>query len=221
MTVEASSTANAAAVILVGGRSSRMGRPKAALLFDGVPLLTHLVRRIATRFPEIVVVRAPGQELPLPTDDADSSSVVGGSSLVVVEDAVTEQGPVAGICAGLTAVQRPLAYVVTCDVPFLDPDLGVWMASLADGYDVVVPEWEGRLNPLQAIYRTRVLPLLEEQLAAGRRRPVDLYERVPVRTVSEAEIRARDPEGRTFLNMNTPEEYERAVALWREQTACA
>jgi molybdopterin-guanine dinucleotide biosynthesis protein A len=91
------------------------------------------------------------------------------------------------------------------------------MAALADGYDVVVPEWEGRLNPLQAIYRVRVLPLLEEQLAAGRRRPVDLYERVAVRTLSEEEIRVVDPEGLTFLNMNTPEEYERALALWRER----
>src|SRR5688572_18762127 len=85
-----------AAVLLAGGRSSRMGTPKPALLFDGVPLITHLVRRLATVFPEIVVVRAPGQELPLPTNDQrpttnDSTEplvVVRRSSFVVVEDAV-------------------------------------------------------------------------------------------------------------------------------------
>jgi molybdopterin-guanine dinucleotide biosynthesis protein A len=206
MTAREEPRPDAAAVLLVGGRSSRMGSPKAALLFDGEPLLVHLVRRLSAVFPEVVVVRAPGQELPLPSD----------TSAKVVEDAVTDQGPVAGICAGLAAVRRSLAFVVTCDVPFLDPRLGAWMVSLADGFDVVVPVWEGRLNPLQAVYRTRVQPLLEEQLAQGRRRPVDLYDRVPVRKVSEAEIRERDPEGRSFLNMNTPDEYEQALALWQK-----
>jgi molybdopterin-guanine dinucleotide biosynthesis protein A len=212
MTLQGEARPDAAAVLLVGGRSSRMGRPKAGLLFDGEPLLAHLLRRLARAFPAIVVVRAPGQDLAIP-----SASVIGASSLVVAEDRVTDQGPVAGICAGLAAVRQPLAYVVTCDVPFLDPGLGVWMVSLVEGYDVVVPEWEGRLNPLQAVYRTRVLPVVEAQLAEGRRRLMDLYERVAVRKVSEAEIRAHDPEGRTFFNMNTPEEYERALSLWGAQ----
>jgi molybdopterin-guanine dinucleotide biosynthesis protein A len=188
-----------------------MGRPKSALLFDGEPLVAHLLRRLAGVFPEIVVVRATDQEVPLPLDVAVS----------VAKDAVADQGPVAGICAGLAAVRRPLAFVVACDIPFLEPRLGAWMVAQAEGHDVVVPEWEGRLNPLQAVYRTRVLPLLEEQLAAGQRRLVDLYDRVTVRRVSEAEIRAIDPDGLTFLNMNTPEEYDRALNLWRERMPCA
>jgi molybdopterin-guanine dinucleotide biosynthesis protein A len=195
---------NATAVILAGGHSSRMGAPKAALLFDGVPLLEHLCARLAEVFPELVVVRAAGQALP-PVD------------ATVVEDAVSDQGPVAGICAGLGAARRSLAFVVSCDVPFLNSQVGAMMVDLAEGYDVVVPEWEGRLHPLQAVYRTRVLPLLEEQLAAGRRRPVDLYERVPVRKVTEAEILEVDPLGLTFMNMNTPEDYQRALALWNEE----
>jgi molybdenum cofactor guanylyltransferase len=197
---------NATAIILAGGHSSRMGTPKAELLFEGVPLLEHLCVRLAELFPEIVVVRAAEQTLP-PVE------------ATVVEDLMPDQGPVAGLCAGLGAAQRPLAFVVSCDVPFLNPQVGAMMVDLADGYDVVVPEWEGRLHPLQAVYRTQVLPLLEEQLAAGRRRPVDLYERVPVRKVTEAEILAVDPLGLTFLNMNTPEEYQHALALWNEERA--
>lgn len=206
---------DAAAILLVGGRSSRMGTPKAGLLFDGVPLLVHLCRRLTSAFPEVVVVRAPGQELPRGEEGPPLP-------IAVVEDRVPDQGPVAGLCAGLAAIRHPLAFVATCDVPFLNPRLGVWMIGQADGegplasYDVVVPEWEGRLHPLQAVYRARVLPLLEEQLAKGHRRPIDLYERVCVRKVTEAEVRAVDPLGRTFLNMNTPEEYERALVIWRE-----
>jgi molybdopterin-guanine dinucleotide biosynthesis protein A len=198
------------AVILAGGRSSRMGTPKAALRFEGVPLLTHLCERLAPFFPEIVVVRAPGQELPWGAAGPPPPGVS------VAEDAVTDQGPVAGICAGLAATRAELAFVVSCDVPFLNPRLGARMVELTEGYDVVVPQWEGRLHPLQAVYRGRVLPLLEEQLASGRRRAVDLYERVPVRKLSEEEIRAVDPLGRTFLNMNTPKEYQEALALWKE-----
>lgn len=197
---------DATAIILAGGHSSRMGEPKAGLLFEGVPLLEHLCARVAQVFPEVVVVRAAGQ-------------VLSPVAATIVEDAVPDQGPVAGLCAGLGAAQRPLAFVVSCDVPFLNPQVGAMMVDLADGYDVVVPEWEGRLHPLQAVYRTRVRPLLLEQLAAGRRRPVDLYERVPVRKVTEAEILAVDPLGLTFLNMNTPEDYQRAVALWNEERA--
>jgi molybdopterin-guanine dinucleotide biosynthesis protein A len=203
-----------AAVILVGGHSSRMGTPKAALLFDGVPLLQHLIRRLARVFPEIVLVRAAGQELPL--SDAFRQEFPG---IIIVEDTVADQGPVAGLCAGLAAVKQPLAFVSSCDVPFLNPRLAVRMVELASAYDVVVPEWQGRLHPLQAVYRTRVQPMLVEQLAAGRRRPFDLYERVAVRKLTEEEIRAIDPDGRTFLNMNTPEEYARASALWSEARA--
>jgi molybdopterin-guanine dinucleotide biosynthesis protein A len=202
---------DAAAILLAGGRSSRMGQPKAALPFDGVPLLAHLLDRLAPYFPERVIVRAPGQELPAISD----------REVRIVEDAVIDQGPVAGICAGLAAVRCELAFVVTCDVPFLSPRLGAAMVAAAPGFDVVAPEWEGRLNPLQAVYRTRLLPLYEAQLAAGRRRPVDLYPRVAVRTFSEAEVRAVDPEGLSFLNMNTPEEYQRALRLWREHRPCA
>jgi len=206
------------AIILAGGHSSRMGVPKAGLLFDGVPLLEHLRARLAEFFPEIVVVRAAWRAGA--GDDRSSRPIdLPPVAATVVEDIVPDQGPVAGLCAGLGAARHPLAFVVSCDVPFLNPQVGAMMVDLADGYDVVVPEWEGRLHPLQAVYRTRVLPLLQEQLAAGRRRPVDLYERVPVRKVTEAEILAVDPLGLTFMNMNTPEEYQHALALWNEERA--
>jgi molybdopterin-guanine dinucleotide biosynthesis protein A len=190
-------------VFLSGGKSSRMGRPKAWLEFDGRPLLAHLVERMLRVFPEAVVVAAPGQELP-------------ETAARVVFDESPGEGPVAGMVVGLKAVMQPFAFVTSCDVPFLDPNVARYLLGIARAGDVAVPEWEGRLNPLQAVYRTSVQPLLAAQLAEGRRRPVDLYDRVRTTIAREAELRALDPEGRTFLNMNTPEEYERAKALWVE-----
>jgi molybdopterin-guanine dinucleotide biosynthesis protein A len=178
-----------------------MGTPKSWLGFGGRPLLAVLVERMLAHFPEAVVVSAPGQDLP-PTPAR------------VVHDENPGEGPVAGLVVGLREVTRPLAFVTSCDVPFLDPALVGHLLEQSAGFDVVVPEWEGRLHPLLALYRTTVQPLLARQLAEGRRRPVDLFDRVPTRIVPEAELRALDPEGRSFLNMNTPEDYARALHLW-------
>jgi molybdopterin-guanine dinucleotide biosynthesis protein A len=177
-----------------------MGTPKAWLDFGGEPLLARIARRLTTALTELIVVRAPEQELP---------PVVA----LFVEDRVEGEGPVAGLAVGLAAASRPLAFVVSCDVPFVSMTVARGLLGLADGYDVVVPRWEGRLHPLQAVYRTSVAALMEEQLAAGRRRPVDLYERVRTRIVTEEELAAWDPRGRSFINMNTREEYEAALAL--------
>jgi molybdopterin-guanine dinucleotide biosynthesis protein A len=189
-----------AGVILAGGRSSRMGTPKAWLEFAGEPMLQRIARRLRVGLPELVVVRAPGQELP-------------AVEAYFVEDRVEGQGPVAGLAAGLAAVTRVFAFVVSCDVPFVDLEVARGLLAGADDFDVVVPQWEGRLHPLQAVYRAALAPLLAQQLADGRRRPVDLYERVRTRIVTDDALRAWDPTGRTFVNMNTPEEYRAAVAM--------
>jgi molybdopterin-guanine dinucleotide biosynthesis protein A len=190
-----------AILFLAGGKSSRMGTPKAWLEFDGRPLLSHLVERMLGVFPEAVVVTAPGQAVP-------------ETHARIVYDENPGEGPVAGLVVGLREVTRPLAFVSSCDTPFLSPDLACYLANVAACYDVAVPEWEGRLHPLHAVYRAAVQPLLQQQLAEGRRRPVDLFDRVRTMVVREPELRTLDPEGRSFLNMNTPGDYERARELW-------
>jgi len=80
----------------------------------------------------------------------------------------------------------------------------------------VVPHWENRFQPLHAVYRTSVLPLLKGQLDRGELRPVYLFDKVRTCKVGEDEIRRFDPEGLSFLNMNTPDDYERALQRWRE-----
>ena len=198
------------AVILSGGKSSRMGRPKALLPFDDKPLIAHLVERLSQRFSDIVVVAAPDQTLPsLP--------------VTLVHDAVAYQGPVGGIYYGLRAIRGPAAFVTSCDAPFLQLPLIDYLVSQlthnGHGYDVVVPVWQDRLQPLHAVYRRRVIPHLQEQLATQRLRPVYLYDTVPTRTVPAAEIKRFDPEGLSFLNMNTQEDYQAALAHWRTLSA--
>jgi molybdenum cofactor guanylyltransferase len=195
--------ADATAVVLAGGKSSRMGRPKSLLLFDGEPLIVHIVRALKQMFAETIVVAAPEQELPdLP--------------VILVRDEVAYQGPVGGIYYGLKATSGNFCFVTSCDVPFLNLALISHLASQMLNHDVAVPYWENRFQPLHAAYRTSVRPLLKEQLDRGELRPVYLFDKVRTRKIGEDEIRRFDPEGLSFFNMNTPDDYERALQRWEE-----
>ena len=143
--------ADATAVILTGGKSSRMGRPKALLPFDGEPLIAHVVRDLKKMFAEAVVVAAPEQELPI-------------LPAVLVRDEVAYQGPVSGIYHGLKASTKEVCFVTSCDAPFLNLALISHLLSQISDCDVVVPFWQERYQPLHAVYRRGVMPLLKEQL---------------------------------------------------------
>ena len=191
------------AVILAGGKSSRMGRPKALLPFDGEPLIARIVARLREIFEDIVIVAAPGQDLPpLPVR--------------LTHDHVAYQGPVSGIYHGLQAAQNRASFVGSCDMPFINLSLISYLAGQIADYDAVVPFWEGRYQPLFAVYRSAVTPLLAEQLERGELRPVTLLERVRTLRIDEPALRRFDPEGLSFVNMNTAADYEAALERWRE-----
>ena len=192
---------NASAVILAGGKSSRMGQPKALLPFDHEPLIVHIVRALKSMFAEAVVVAAPDQELP-------------PLSALLVRDEVAYQGPVGGIYYGLKAAGGDFCFVTSCDVAFTNLSLISYLISHISNYDVVVPFWQERFQPLHAVYRRSVLPLLKEQLERGELRPIFLYDKVRTRKVHADEIRRFDPEGLSFFNINTPEDYEEALKRW-------
>lgn len=179
-----------------------MGTPKALLPFDGEPLIVHIARRLAALFERIVIVAAPDQQLP----DVPA---------LVVRDEVAYQGPVGGIYYGLSAADAELNFVTSCDSVFLSLPLISHLVSEADGHDVVVPRWDGRLQPLLAVYRRSVRPFLEAQLARQELRPVYLFDKVSTRIVEPDEIRRFDPEGASFFNMNTPADYGQALQRWR------
>src|SRR6266403_5235612 len=179
----------------------RMGTSKALLLFDDQPLIVHVVATLQRLFADVVVVAAPEQDLPW-------------MPVRLVSDEVAYQGPVGGIYYGLTAAGGDAAFVTSCDSVFLNVDLIAHLLDQLPEHDVVVPHWQGRFQPLHAVYRRSVSPLLAEQLARGQLRPVYLFDKVRLRRVDEDEIRRFDPEGSSFYNMNTPEDYAEALKRW-------
>jgi molybdenum cofactor guanylyltransferase len=188
-----------AGIVLAGGRSSRMGRPKAWLDWHGTPLLRRvcgLVARGASG--PVVVVRAPGQELPpLP------------AGIRAVEDAREGRGPFQGLLAGLEAIAgEELAFVAATDVPFLHPRFvsAVCRAAAASGTDAAVPRVDGHRQPLLAAYRTSLAPVLAELVDGGRLGSATLFERVAVRWLDAP------PHPESVRNLNGPEDYEAARA---------
>ena len=193
---------NAGAIVLCGGKSTRMGASKALLPFGPESMLQRVVRLLAEVVSPIVVVAAAEQPLPeLPRH------------VIIARDEQEGRGPLEGLRAGLKALPMDVgaAYVTSCDVPLLEPAFVREMLDLANGFDVAVVEIDGFPHPLSAVYRRSVLPDVEDLLAADRLRPMFLFDLVKTRRVRPSEITS-DPELRTLRNLNTPEDYRQALA---------
>lgn len=192
--------------MLCGGKSTRMGTPKALLPFGDETMLQRVVRLLGEVVAPIVAVAAVDQVLPeLPPD------------VIVTRDEHEGRGPLEGLRAGLKALPPHVeaAYVTSCDVPLLVPAFVRQMLTLAEGYDIAVMEIDGFPHPLSAVYRHTTLPHVEALLSANRLRPAFLFDAVKTRRVQPEEMTA-DPELHTLQNLNTPEDYAKALARLRE-----
>jgi molybdenum cofactor guanylyltransferase len=192
-----------AAVVLCGGESRRMGQPKAWLPFGSERMLARVVRLVSTVAEPVVVVAAPGQELPaLP------------SSVMVARDSIKGRGPLQGLAAGLAALPETveLAWAAATDMPFQEPAWINRLVSLIGAHDLALPQSDGYYHPLAALYRrATALPAIEALLRRDRLRPVFLMEALRTRVVPADELREVDPELRTLWNLNTPEDYQSAL----------
>jgi molybdopterin-guanine dinucleotide biosynthesis protein A len=200
-----------AGIVLAGGRSTRMGTPKAALEWHGSTLLRRVVGIVARGVDgPVVVVRAPGQALPaLPV------------AVEVVEDAREGRGPLQGLAAGLAALdgRADAVYASSTDAPLLHPAfVRRVLHALDDDVDVVLPLARGFPQPLAAAYRTALRERVERLLAADRIRPAFLFDECRVRRIDESGLLAdralaiADPALDSVLNLNEPTDYEAARA---------
>jgi len=178
------------AIILAGGKSSRMGRDKSLVEFDGEPLLARAVRVLGELFDEVVVVT--NQDIPIELNGAG-----------VVHDDVPYQGPLGGISAGLKASSHENNFVIAVDMPFISADVVEYLAGFAGETDVVVPRTPNGLEPLFAFYNKRSLPAIEKALAQGERKIISMFPQANVRTVEHAEMVGLKGADTTFLNVNT------------------
>lgn len=185
------------AVILAGGLNSRMGgNNKAFLEVGGQPIVNRLLDTIAPFFEEILLVtRQPESYADLPVR--------------IVTDIYPARSSLTGIHAGLKNAAAPLAFVLPCDAPFVQPNLiSFLIGEIEPSLDVIVPLIDSHYEPLCAIYSKRCLPLIEDQLDRDDFTILNFYDQVNLKTIPAQRIKTADHDMISFYNVNTPEALE-------------
>jgi molybdopterin-guanine dinucleotide biosynthesis protein A len=199
-----SSIVGASAIVVAGGRSSRMGRPKASLDFGGVPMLARIVSELKRRFAEIVVVAAPESE------DLFQIDIPG---IKTIRDETAFRGPSDAIRRGLDAVTNEIAFACSCDLPLLDAGVAAAIVAMLGDFDAVIPIVGEKLQPLHAAYRKRCADALAALATRGESRLIAIADAVNTRRISENDLLDLDPELRSFFNLNTLDDYQRALKI--------
>lgn len=191
-------------IILCGGKSTRMGTDKATLPFGPERMLQRVVRLLGESVGpgNIVVVAAPDQPLPLLPKE-----------VTVARDQRQGRGPLEGIAAGLQAVRDDVeaAYITSCDVPLLVPAFVTRMFERLGDDAIAVPREGEQFHPLAAVYRRSVLPIVQRLLSSDQLRLRFLFDETSTRFVEVDELQRVDPDLGTLVNLNHPEDYQRAL----------
>lgn len=210
-------------IILAGGKSRRMGENKALMQLGDNSLIGHVTRRMRLITDELLLV-------------TNSPTEYGHLNVPMHGDIFPDTGALGGIYTGLTHASHDVVLCVACDSPFLEPELLTYLVSILGEYDAVMPytyssnEDIGVTNPshstdritlqtLCAAYSKRCLPIIESMLQESELRVHALAERVHIKRISPEIWQEFDPDGMSFFNINTPEDFERANSYMRSQTA--
>lgn len=203
-------TPTANGIILAGGQSSRLGEDKALVPLAGLPLMTHTARRLHHVSRQLIIAGRSH----LPVDIGLSTNVT------FAADTIPGAGPLVGVYSGLLVSDANLDIVVGCDMPLLRPRLLAHLLSADVGSDAVVTvaDWSGETQLLPSIYKRDAVDEIRRALDEGERSLKGFLTRVPTLIVPEAEVRAIDPEGRSFFNVNTREDLRRARRILAQRS---
>jgi molybdopterin-guanine dinucleotide biosynthesis protein A len=189
-------------IVLAGGQSRRLGLDKSLLEIEGQPLIARTVQTLADLSDDLIVVTNQPERYESLTLEAR-----------FVPDEKRGMGSLMGIYSGLKIARHDHALAVACDMPFVNLALLRYMVPLAEGHDVVIPRVDAFLEPLHCIYGKGCLPYMARLLDQGRRQIIAFLSEVRVRYVEKQELAVFDPEGLSFVNVNTPQDWEAVQAM--------
>lgn len=181
-------------VILAGGESRRMQSDKSLLPLYGARFIDHVYRVMGGLFDEVLIV----------TNSPDGYSDIACRK---VPDIYVKGGVLAGIHAGLCHARHEKAFVVACDMPYINPHVVRAVCASDMQADVVIPAHAEGLEPLHALYGKNCISAIVSQLDTGQKRVASFFPQVHVWELGNEHWQNVDPEGRSFRNINTPEEY--------------
>ena len=167
-----------------------MGTDKAMLDLDGRPLVSRIVDRLSAVSDDVFVVAKRSMDI---------------DARVVVETAEI-QAALVGVHTALCAADHPLVFICGCDMPFVSPALMELLVDRMDDRDAVVPQRDGKLEALHGVWSRSATEKVGSLLASGERALRSALRALRVDVVEEDVWRAIDPDGRAFINLNTPED---------------
>lgn len=189
---------DAAGFITAGGQSSRMGADKAWLSLGGRPMIEHVIAALAPVTTSVAILANKPEYVQL--------------GLPVFGDTHANIGPLEAIRTALSNARASRIILVGCDLPFVTSELFTFLLSIPGNHHAAVPVGaDEKLEPLCAVYRAEALPVVTDLIARGERKISILFERVPTRFVAFDELRHLAGSDLFFENINTPDDYERAV----------
>ena len=189
--------------IQAGGKSSRMGQDKALMPFHGVPLIQYVMERLAKIADEIIITtNAPGKYRFL--------------DVPLYPDIRPDRGALGGLYTALSSAKGDLVAVVACDMPFASYQFFLTASKLISesDTDVVIPQTEYGYEPLHALYRRDAcIPPIEAVLDADKWKVISWFDQIKIHALSPTETTLFNPDGLTFWNLNTPEDFEKAEKI--------
>jgi molybdopterin-guanine dinucleotide biosynthesis protein A len=191
---------DAAAIILAGGKNTRMGTNKALLEIQDRQMIRRVIDELGGEFPEIIIV-------------ANDPERYRASGVRVTADIIPDRGPLSGIHAGLTVSPRRLNFVTACDMPFVSGPLAAHMIHRTGDADALVPRIDNKWQPLFAVYSRDCLQAITDCLEQERCKVTAFYPAVRVKYIEEDEVRRFTDPVRVFYNVNTPAELARARTM--------
>jgi molybdopterin-guanine dinucleotide biosynthesis protein A len=190
----------AAGFVTAGGRSSRMQRDKALLKLGGLTMIERVIGALQPVASSIAIIA--------------NDPVYEKFDLPVFADTNKGIGPLEAIRTALANSRQEKAVVAGCDMPFVTSELFAYLLDQAQGYDAVVPlDAEGRIEPLCAVYSTAAMSEVCRLIERGDLKMAHLFDAIHARVIEFSELRNLPRSELFFENINTPEDYARAINL--------
>lgn len=190
-------------VVLAGGRSSRFGANKALADWKGTPLVQAVVNSLLEVLPEVLVV----------TKNAAELAFLRSERVRVIEDLCADGHPMGGLFTALHGLRTQHAFVAACDMPFVEPRLIEAMWHSRADYDAVIPVWREKRQPLCGVYSRGCVGLVRASIDQDLLGISRLFDTLRTRFMLEKEVAGVDPQGLSFMDIDTREDYERAKGL--------
>lgn len=187
-------------IVLCGGKNTRIKVKKAFLKTQGQVIIENILEKFKMLFDEIIII-------------ANNPLDYRHLNAEVVKDIIPDMGPLGGIYTALTKAKNFHSFVAACDMPFIYMELVKYMRSEIKDYDVIVPRWNNKFEPLFAFYSKRCIEPIKKQLEKNDPKIINFYNKVNLKIIKKNQIKKIDPDLLSFFNINTELDYKESQII--------